>query len=231
MEIRPLRADEIECRASQVKPDSVSLLLYKDARCDMRILDELFTPFGWQRHHEVINGKEFCTVSVKDENGEWISKQDCGTESNTEKEKGQSSDAFKRACFNWGIGRELYTAPFIKIPSSKVSIAEKNGKNYLKSKLFVSDIKYNGNKEISELTIKDEYTGCVVFEWSINSNSKPKKSEKPTPVKVASEQIICPDCGKPIKGGKLNGENLTAEDIMNRYGCCMRCNALKQQSA
>ena len=86
MKIRTLRADEIECRAATVKENGVSLLLYKDARCDMRILDEMFTPFGWQRHHETINGKEFCTVAVKSETGEWIEKQDCGTESNTDME-------------------------------------------------------------------------------------------------------------------------------------------------
>ncbi len=125
MKIRTLRADEIECRAAMVKENGVSLLLYKDARCDMRILDEMFTPFGWQRHHETINGKEFCTVSVKSETGEWIEKQDCGTESNTEKEKGQSSDAFKRACFNWGIGERTVYCAFSNLSHQKKLIFKK----------------------------------------------------------------------------------------------------------
>lgn len=124
--IRELRADEIEVRVGVVRKNGISLLLYKDARCDMNILDETFGITGWKRHHELINGSLFCTVSIRDENGEWISKQDVGVESYTEAVKGAASDSFKRACFNIGIGRELYTAPFIWIPSDKVSIAEDN---------------------------------------------------------------------------------------------------------
>lgn len=125
--IRELRADEIEARVGVVRKNGISLLLYKDARCDMNILDETFGITGWKRHHELINGSLFCTVSIRDENGEWISKQDVGVESYTEAVKGAASDSFKRACFNIGIGRELYTAPFIWISSDKVSIAEDNG--------------------------------------------------------------------------------------------------------
>mgnify|MGYP001095927157 FL=1 len=101
--IRPLLASEIECRVGSMKPDGsgCSLLLYKDARVDMRILDEVFGEMNWKRHHDVVNGNLFCTLSVwDDEKKEWVSKQDVGTESNTEKEKGQASDAFKRAGFN-----------------------------------------------------------------------------------------------------------------------------------
>lgn len=108
---RALEANEIDCRVSTCSEKGVSLLLYKDARCDMRILDEAVGPECWQRSHEVINGNLFCNVGIKVD-GEWIWKQDVGTESYTEKEKGQASDSFKRACFNWGIGRELYTAPY-----------------------------------------------------------------------------------------------------------------------
>lgn len=114
---RALTADEIDVRVAQVLgKNGVLLLLYKDARVDQNILDERFGPFGWKREHQLIGDRLYCTVSVKDpETGEWVSKQDVGTESNTEKEKGQASDSFKRACFNWGIGRELYTGPVIKI--------------------------------------------------------------------------------------------------------------------
>lgn len=124
--IRELRADEIEVRVGVVRKNGISLLLYKDARCDMNILDETFGITGWKRHHELINGSLFCTVSIKGENGEWISKQDVGVESYTEAVKGAASDSFKRACFNIGIGRELYTAPFIWISSDKISLAEDN---------------------------------------------------------------------------------------------------------
>ena len=112
--IRLLRADEIECRVSTINEKGLSLLLFKDARVDQRILDETFTPFGWRRTHQCIDGKLYCTVEVWDSaKGQWVAKQDVGTESYSEKEKGQASDSFKRACLNWGVGRELYTAPFI----------------------------------------------------------------------------------------------------------------------
>ena len=107
---RLLNADEIEARVATVNEYGVTLLLYKDARCDMRILDETVGAFNWRRMHTRDNAN--CTVLIKNtETGEWIGKEDTGTESNTEAQKGLASDSFKRACFNWGIGRELYTAP------------------------------------------------------------------------------------------------------------------------
>ena len=110
--IRLLRADEIECRIGMINEKGLSLLLYKDARVDMKILDEVYGQFNWQRKHEVIGGNLYCTVSIwDDEKQQWISKMDVGTKSNTEQEKGEASDSFKRACFSHGIGRELYTAP------------------------------------------------------------------------------------------------------------------------
>ena len=109
-----LAADDIEVRAARVTEKRVELLLYKNARCDMRILDETVGPMNWTRRHEVINGANYCTVSIYDqERGIWVAKQDCGTPGEFEADKAASSDAFKRACFCWGIGRELYTAPRI----------------------------------------------------------------------------------------------------------------------
>ena len=157
--IRPLLASEIECRVGSMKPDGsgCSLLLYKDARVDMRILDEVFGEMNWKRHHDVVNGNLFCTLSVwDDEKKEWVSKQDVGTESNTEKEKGQASDAFKRAGFNWGIGRELYTGPFIWITLEKNEVYQgKNGSPALSTKFCVKEIGYNEQKEIVLLVIAD----------------------------------------------------------------------------
>ena len=149
MDIRLLKANEIECRIGTFKEGKgISLLLYKDARVDMRILDEVFGFDGWEREHQLIDGKLFCTVRVWSEKRNcWISKQDVGTESNTEKEKGQVSDSFKRACFNLGIGRELYTSPFIWIPSSM---------GYSKYEKFeVKEIGYNEDREINMLVIVD----------------------------------------------------------------------------
>ena len=103
-EIRLLNADEIECRIAVINEKGLSLLLYKDARVDQRILDETFGMFGWKRSHQCIDGNLYCTVEIRDrETGEWIAKQDVGTTGYAEKEKSQASDSFKRACFNWGL--------------------------------------------------------------------------------------------------------------------------------
>lgn len=116
MIFRPLHADEIECRIGSVGAKGFTMLLYKDARCDMNILDETFTPFGWSREHKEIKGVVYCGVGIYNKDtGRTIYKWDAGAESYTEKEKGEASDSFKRACVNWGIGRELYTAPLIFI--------------------------------------------------------------------------------------------------------------------
>ena len=163
MQFRKLRADEIEVRIASISKDGkgLSLLLYKDARCDQNILDETFGIFGWKREHQLLGDRLYCTVSVKDqESGEWISKQDVGTESNTEKEKGQASDSFKRACFNWGIGRELYTSPSIWINSDNANI--KDGRCY--DKFTVKHISYDGNK-IASLQIYNEKKKKVVFSY------------------------------------------------------------------
>jgi hypothetical protein len=162
MDIRLLRADEIECRVQSTKKTAKSvgciLLLYKDARCDMKILDETFGVLGWEREHAVINNNLFCTVKVWDDTKKcWISKQDVGTESNTEKEKGQASDSFKRACFNLGIGRELYTSPFIWIELKEGEYKENDGRINLNAnvKFKIKSIGYNKEKEIDTLEIVD----------------------------------------------------------------------------
>lgn len=183
MDIRVLRADEIECRVQQVKEKGCVLLLYKDARVDQKILDETFTPMGWKREHkvmgtpvvvnevdkygktkEVVKGQYFsCIVSIWDsEKKEWINKEDTGNESNTDEIKGLYSDSFKRACFNIGIGRELYSAPFTWISLTKEEIKEDTiggKKRYLldyKVKFEVKEIEYNDNREISKLVIIDQ---------------------------------------------------------------------------
>jgi hypothetical protein len=164
---RDLRADEIECRVQSVKQNGLVLLLYKDARVDMNILDETVGASNWQREHYECKGNLFCRVGIhivrKDEcgsYGEWVFKSDCGTESNTEAQKGEASDSFKRACFNWGIGRELYTAPFTWIPADKCNIA--NGKCY--DKFIVEKIVIE-NKQITALAIWNTTKNCRAFVW------------------------------------------------------------------
>lgn len=153
MTFRDLKAEEIDVRVATVSEKGCSLLLYKDARCDMNILDETVGALNWQRQHSRDNAN--CTVSIWDsEKLQWISKEDTGTESYTEKEKGQASDSFKRACFNWGIGRELYTAPFIWVNADKLKLIDKNGKKSTYDTFTVEKIQIT-NKKITGLAIKN----------------------------------------------------------------------------
>lgn len=165
MEFRTLNANEIDCRVASISEKGLSLLLYKDARVDQNILDEVVGKEGWQRSHQIIDGRLYCTVSIWDEKKQqWISKQDVGTESYTEKEKGQASDSFKRACFNWGIGRELYSAPFIWIKAGDANIKQgNNGKISCYDKFVVEQIIYDDNREIVALSIKNLTTKGRVF--------------------------------------------------------------------
>lgn len=193
---RVLRADEIDCRISTVKSNGLSLLLYKDARCDMNILDESVGSENWQRFHSRDNAN--CTVSIWDpEKKQWVSKEDTGTESFTEKEKGLASDSFKRACFNWGIGRELYTAPFIWIPSSECTIKEKNDKKGFTcfDNFYVSEIGYDDKRCINHLQIKHARTKKVVYELG---KIEHKESEKMTMKKeeTPSLKILVDKCKK-----------------------------------
>lgn len=170
---RKLNASEIDARVATVTEKGCSILLYKDARVDQNILDETVGTMNWQRSHQLIGDRLYCTVSVWDaEKGQWISKQDVGTESYTEKEKGQASDSFKRACFNLGIGRELYTAPFIWIGSSMVKLVEKNGKFTTYDKFRVKSIGYDKEGNINKLTIVND-KNVVVYTYG-----KPETEEE-----------------------------------------------------
>lgn len=163
LKFRPLRPDEVECRVSTVSDKGVSLLLYKDARVDQNILDETVGVMDWKREHQMIGDRLYCTVSLWDpEKKQWISKQDVGTESYTEKEKGQASDSFKRACFNLGIGRELYTAPFIWIKAADCKISEKNGKKVCYDKFHVTKMEVDGGS-ISSLEIQNDSLKRIVY--------------------------------------------------------------------
>lgn len=163
LEFRTLRAEEIECRIGTISAKGLSLLLYKDARVDQNILDETVGCLNWQRRH--CRDNQNCIVSIwDDEKKQWIEKEDTGTESNTEKEKGLASDSFKRACVNVGIGRELYTAPFIWISANDANIQTiQNGKCRCNDKFFVEAIRYDENKNIVALSIKNRTTGKRVF--------------------------------------------------------------------
>lgn len=194
---RTLNANEIDCRVKVVKENGVSVLLYKDARVDQNILDEKVGAMNWQRHHSRDNAN--CIVSIWDERKkQWIEKEDTGTESNTEAEKGLASDSFKRACFNWGIGRELYTAPFIWITDANIT----NGKCYDKFK--VSHIAYDENRNITELIIINEKTRRPVFTLG------------KTRIEDDEEQITAEQMGKIEL--ELIRTGLTPEKVLARFG-------------
>lgn len=175
---RKLKEDEIEVRVQSAKEKGVVLLLYKDARCDMRILDETVGPMNWKREHcvkgqatvikekdkcskeekESVKGQFFsCIVSIYNEKTkEWISKEDTGNESNTDETKGLYSDSFKRACFNWGIGRELYTSPFLWVGADKCNIKEFNRRYSCSDNFRVEKITYDENGNIDGLSIYND---------------------------------------------------------------------------
>lgn len=179
-EFRTLTADEIEVRVGTVGDGKASLLLYKDARCDMAILDETVGPLNWQRHHSRDNAN--CIVSIwDDEKKQWIEKEDTGTESNTEREKGLASDSFKRACVNLGIGRELYTSPRISIKCRTI----RDGNRHKLSNPWefygckVASIEYDERRQIKQLTIVKD--GSTIYEYPTKSSSiQPSPAAQPT---------------------------------------------------
>lgn len=174
MMFRKLRADEIEVRVGGISEGKGGfLLLYKDARCDMKILDETLGVTNWTRTHEEIDGQLFCNVSIWDsEKSQWITKQDVGVESFSDSEKGRASDSFKRACFNLGIGRELYTAPFIWISDNKA-----NKSSWKFKKFKVKSIDYDDNGNISQLTIDEIDRNNLKTVFNFGKSSYTKKQE------------------------------------------------------
>lgn len=218
---RDLKAEEIECRVQQATQKGLILLLYKDARCDMNILDESVTPMNWKREHTRDNAN--CIVSLWDEKKQqWISKEDTGTESNTEKEKGLASDSFKRACFNWGIGRELYTSPFIWIKAEDCKTLKQNekGKWECKDNFEVFDIEIE-NKVIVGLSIKNTSAKKICFTYGTFRNSdfdinETRKQMQETAPKSSAPKYVCADCGTVIDDEFIANGTLQA---YGRYLC------------
>ena len=187
-DIRLLRPDEIEVRIQSVNKGGARLLLYKNARCDMNILDETFGNMNWQRRHTRDNTN--CIVSIWDETKkQWIEKEDTGTDSETEAQKGRASDSFKRACFNVGIGRELYTAPDIFVFKSDLKTYTANGDKYRCYDSFeVTDITYDG-RTIATVTIRNVNTDIVYTFGNKTPTHPTRKDVEPTsPTQTAVSQ-------------------------------------------
>lgn len=181
--MRNLRKDEIEVRVASTQNNVAQLLLYKTARTDAAILDETFGQFNWQCSYSEIKGNLFCTISVRDPNtNEWISKSDCGAESNIEKEKGEASDAFKRSGFRWGIGVELYSTPKIKIPIEESDMY--NGR-FCQS-FSLKDIEISPDHKITSLTIQDR-RGNVRYTYNAQDNTERFDFSKPIRVAATAQ--------------------------------------------
>lgn len=221
---RVLRPDEIECRINQVTEAGVGILLYKTARTDYALLDEKVGMYNWQNDYKVIDGKMYCGIGIKNQDGEWVWKWNCGVESNTEAEKGQASDAMKRAGFCWGIGTELYSAPFIWVGSDLLD-KKKNGKVY--DRFFVKKIDYGPSEEITALEIVND-TGRLVYSYPKNMALKPvQRAEAPKGVSTQPNQekpadtvfvARCAECNAEI-GKKVHDYSVS------KYGrpLCMNC--------
>ena len=187
MTFRDLGAGEIDVRVQSIKVrqgvvQGAVLLLYKDARCDMNILDETVGAENWQREHYECKGNLFCRVGVRC-GTDWVYKSDCGTESNTEAQKGEASDSFKRACFNWGIGRELYTAPLIWIAAGAFNAYDTGRKDKYGAPVFATGDSFSvaqiavQDKRITQLQIRNNKTGKVCFTYSAAAKEKPLGQE------------------------------------------------------
>lgn len=201
---KPLNVSEIDFRIQSInKGKFATILAYKDARADMNRLDDVLGVFNWKRHHTRDNKN--CIVSIYDkEKDEWIGKEDTGTESAAEKDKGLASDSFKRACFNLGIGRELYDYPLISVKLKDDEVTEFNGKFKASFNLKLRDWSWNtsfAEGKLVELTAIDT-NGVVRFKWSKNS-LKPQ-------LKLGSPEY------KKVKEA-LAGGNFTIAQVKTKY--------------
>lgn len=214
---RKLKADEIECKVGQVKKDGskYSVLLFKTARVDQSFLDEVVGAENWQSEHYQVKDKDFCKIGIRIERGdeyEWVWKSDCGAESNFEAEKGEASDAFKRAGFQWGIGRELYSAPKIWL--------EKDIDQY---SLKVEAIGYDENDKISDLVISGRREGHkqreTVYSFHNGKAEKQAPSKQEANTKPKAEPQPDHDTLEKIRDivEKLEFEGKNVDEILAYY--------------
>lgn len=196
---RLLRPDEIECRVQKCSEKGVSLLLYKTARTDADLLDETVGAENWENDFKLVDGVLYGGLGVNYGNG-LVWKWDAGTESNTEAEKGRASDAFKRAGFKHGIGRELYSAPFVWVSAADCRKLKKNqeGRWVCNDNFMVAAIEYDEQERIAALVITSG--GTVVYQ--LGGKRKPEPAEK---------KFYCADCGAEIVPVELKTNTYTAE--------------------
>ena len=211
LKFRKLNADEIDVRVATVKENGVSLLLYKDARVDQNLLDETVGQFNWQRDHKELKGVIYCGIGIYNEkSNQWVWKWDAGSESFADKEKGEASDSFKRAGFNWGIGRELYTSPFIWVNKENVNIISKGNGFTTYDTFRVKEITYDLSGNIKDLTIVNKKSNKVVF------GSKKEEIEYATAEQIAELKTLVADLDAVAQYLKKDNINqLTKVEIQN----------------
>ena len=224
---RTLNADEIEVRVQQVTNTTKKkaiLLLYKNARVDMDLLDEQFGCLGWQREHTFKEGKNYCKVSVYDATKQmWVSKEDVGVESNTEETKGEASDSFKRACVNLGIGRELYSAPsiLIDLADDEWQLNQKSGKPQMNSwiKFKVSAITYNEDRKIIGLSIIDA-KGATRYIMGEKPRTQSQQQAKPKKKLTVADLMVDGTSEKLCAWLHKNANGQKIADVINYYYDC-----------
>ncbi len=233
LNFRLLKAEEIECRVNVINEKGFSLLLYKHARCDMNILDETVGSLGWARDHKELKGNMYCGITI-----DGVTKWDCGSESYSEKEKGEASDSFKRAAVNWGIGRELYTAPFIYVRGNVKEVKKDKYAPDFRN-ITVREIEYNDKREISYICIDGDgseifYFGEKKDDTSLNLPPREKKSVRVVEsarrlnIRAKQEDTGCPN-GEIINFmqavGKTNYDDLSElefSDLLKMVGAWKR---------
>ena len=222
----PLPIDQIDFRIQSInKGKYATILAYKDSRVDMNRLDEVFGIFGWQKKYDLINGNLFCSVGIwHKETNQWIWKQDVGTESMADKEKGEASDAFKRACFNLGIGRELYEYPIISVLLNDSEVMQSGDTFKASWNLKLKEWKWQSEfteGKLSKLVGVDNH-GKERFKYILGAKPENKKTpEEP-------KQDLNPKGNPKVKlvlatpkyvelAGKLMSKEITIEAIKDYY--------------
>lgn len=210
IEFRDLKAEEIEARVAMARDNGLQLLLYKNARVDMQILDETCGAENWTREHYEAGGSLFCRVAIRTAASDWVAKSDAGSESNTEPEKGRASDSFKRACTNWGIGRELYTSPFIWVSAGKYKTRPDGKPN---DRFCVRSIGIV-DKKIVSLEIANS-AGDIVYTYG---TKPPRKAEAKAPEEKPA-RYLCATCGKEVNA-EIGAKSIAK---YNRVYCSKKC--------
>ena len=212
-EIRLLNSSEISLRVGKFNETQygvyVNLLAHTDARTCSKILDETFTPMGWQKAYQGINNELFCEVSVWDEEKkQWIKKSDVGAKANDGSTKGCASDAFKRACVGHGISRELYTLKNIGFKLDETEYYKRDGSIKSNAQFFVAEVAYDEKtRSFTEFVVVDKnnkvrYRLSDKKDESAVVNENDKASDKNSYKGSTSKQDIakyCQDCNSEIQ--------------------------------